>query len=454
MSDRLARLLPRRIAAQLALVVGASAVLVQIVVAAGFLLLWPFGHEPFVHVDGIVRYLVALPDAETRRDRLAEIRRAVPEVDLTLAEAPPAGATPVGEGRGPFPMGPLIDDLRPWVPEIRVAAAGPGQAPHLAFALPGGGWLVFVPGAPPRPPPAPYTIPLVLFIAFAGGSSVVLAVWASHGLVRPLRDLAAAAREFDIEGEPRPLPETGPEEVRVASRAFDGMRRRIRDLVEDRTRMLAAMGHDLRTPITRLRLRGEFLADETAKQEILRDLASMSDMIEGALTYLREGRHAETPVLVDLAALVGTVCDGAVDLGHDVVWEGPAHLARRVRPQALTRALTNLVDNAVKYGERARVRLSEAVDRVVIEIEDDGPGIPEAGRREMLRPFVRGDAARNLDRGQGFGLGLAIASAAVEGQDGALLLLTAASGGLLVRIELYDRTDGGLRRAADGSRPT
>lgn len=438
MIDLFARLLPRRIAAQLALVVGTASVLIVVVVGAGFLLLRPFERVPFVHVDGLVRYLAALPDDEARRVRLAEIRRGVPEVDLSLADDPPDGSHPVERGRGPFPFAPLVDDLLPWVTAVRATEAEPPEEERLAFAMPDGRWLIFAPGSLPHPPPAPYAIPLFFVIAFAGVSSLLLALWAAHGLVRPLRDLAAAARDFDIEGEPCPLPEAGPEEVRVASRAFDGMRRRIRDLVEDRTRMLAAMGHDLRTPITRLRLRGEFLADETAKAEILSDLAMMSDMIEGALTYLREGRHAEKPVLVDLAALVGTVCDGAVDLGRDVVWDGPAHLARRVRPQSLTRALTNLVDNAVKYGTRARVRLVEAPGRVIIEIDDDGPGIPEAKRKAMLRPFVRGDASRNLNEAQGFGLGLAIACAAVESSGGALTLATAATGGLLVRIELFD----------------
>lgn len=438
MIERLSLLLPRRIAAQLALVVGTASVLIVVVVTAGFLLLRPFWHEPFVHVDGLVRYLAAMPDDAMRRARLVEIRRAVPEVDLTLADDPPTASHPVDRGEGPFPMGPLIDDLLPWVAAVRATEAAPPEALRLAFGMPDGRWLIFAPGSLPPPPPAPYAIPLVFFIAFAGVSSLLLALWAAHGLVRPLRDLAAAARDFDIEGDPCPLPEAGPEEVRVASRAFDGMRRRIHDLVEDRTRMLAAMGHDLRTPITRLRLRGEFLADDTVKAEILSDLAMMSDMIEGALTYLREGRHAEKPVLVDLTALVGTVCDGAVDLGRDVVWDGPAHLVRRVRPQSLARALTNLVDNAVKYGTRARVRLSEAQKRVVVEVEDDGPGIPEAQRMAMLRPFVRGDAARNLNEAQGFGLGLAIAAAAIEGDGGSLTLQTAASGGLLVRIELFD----------------
>ena len=433
----LSALVPRRIAMQLALVAGASAILIQIIVAASFFLLRPPEMGGHVHVDPLVRLLARLPPGDVRHARFEEMRVAFPDVGLTLATEPPRGMEDL---RGLRPFGPELDAVRDLGVIVRVVQRREtGAGPLFAFGLSGGEWLMIDDEWLGRgPPPPPFTGPLVVAITFAGVSSILLALWAAHALVRPLRTLAAAAREFDIEGDPLPLPDAGPEEVRVASRAFDGMRRRIRDLVEDRTRMLAAMGHDLRTPITRLRLRSEFLGDETAKAEFLRDLSMMSDMIEGALTYLREGRHTEKPVRVDLSALVGTVCDAAVDLGRDVTWDGPAHLVRRVRPQALSRALANLVDNAVKYGHRARVRLVERGQVTVIEVEDDGPGIPESERPAMLRPFVRGDAARNLNEAQGFGLGLAIARAAVEGHGGTLTFDQAPSGGLLVRIELFE----------------
>lgn len=432
MNSAFRRFAPRRIAAQLILVVGASVILIQIIVAGSFFLIRSYDHPPFVHVDSLVRYLAAIPPGEPRRVRLDEMRRAFPELDLELTSAMPAGSAPFLQDRRRWPYGPLIDDVSPWVREFRTVEPG-----RLAFGLSDGEWIVLDLKMPPVPP-SPLEGPLIGGIAFALISSVLLALWAAHAVVRPLRSLAAAAREFDIEDDPAPLPDAGPEEVRVASRAFDGMRRRIRDLVEDRTRMLAAMGHDLRTPITRLRLRTEFVGDDGLKSEFLRDLALMSDMIEGALIYLREGRHAEKLALVDLAALIGTVCDGAAELGREVVYEGPSHLVRRVRPQALTRALTNLVDNAAKYGTRARVALAALPHGVVVEVEDDGPGIPEEQWADMLRPFVRGDAARNLDDGQGFGLGLAIARSVVEGHGGTLSLGRSSMGGLLVRVVLPD----------------
>lgn len=427
---------PRRLAGQLVLVAIASAILVQIIVAAGSVIFQPPPRIVRVHVDAIVRYIAGLPPGETREARIEEMAAIFPELKLDLDPDPPAGAEPAGpNSTASRYLGPLIDDIRPWVEGIRIVPSSPsGEVMRLAVGLTGGEWLVLVPRLPPPPPPK-VAVPAVV-VGLALVTSLLLALWAAVALVRPLRDLAAAARAFDAEKDGPPLAPKGPEEVRVAARSFDAMRRRIRDLVADRTGMLAAMGHDLRTPITRMRLRTEFVEDEALQAEFRRDLDLMGEMIEGALTYLREGRHAEEPALVDLAALIETVCDNAVDLGGDVVYAGPNHLSRRLRAQSTTRALTNLVENAVKYGKCARVRLSLRETTAVIEIEDDGPGIPEAAREAMTHPFVRGDVSRNLNAGSGFGLGLAIARAVVEGQGGRLILGDAPSGGLAVTIEL------------------
>ena len=431
---------PRRLAGQLVLVAIASAVLVQIIVFAGSLIFQPPPRIVRVHVDAIVRYIAGLPPGERRETRIEEMATIFPELGLDLDSDPPPGGLEVGAAvaAGRY-LGPLIDDIQPWVEAIRIVPpARPGEVMRVAVGLTGGEWLVLVPRLPPPPPPK-VAVPAVV-VGLALVTSLLLALWAAVALVRPLRDLAAAARAFDAEKEGPPLAPKGPEEVRVAARSFDAMRRRIRDLVADRTGMLAAMGHDLRTPITRMRLRTEFVEDAALQAEFRRDLDLMGEMIEGALTYLREGRHAEEPALVDLAALIETVCDTVVDLGGDVVYEGPNHLSRRLRAQSTTRALTNLVENAVKYGTRARVRLSQRDALAVVEIEDDGPGIPAAEREAMTRPFVRGDIARNLNAGSGFGLGLAIARAVVEGQGGRLILGEAPSGGLAVTIELPSLT--------------
>jgi signal transduction histidine kinase len=440
MKRLLRRLLPTRIAAQMAAVVIISLVLIQVVVSSAFHFLHePYGPHEFVHIGTLVHLVAAETPGSDRQHMMAEVERAFPELHARLTRDPPQLiAVMAMEGGGPELLGGLAAKLTGryrvgLVAEPR-AQIGGQVARTVAIGFSDDEWLVL--DEPPHPPP-PAIGPLTASLSFGVICALLLGLWAARNLVRPLRSLAIAARDFDIEAEPHPLIVGGPEEVRVAARAFDAMRARIRTLVEDRTGMLAAMGHDLRTPITRLRLRAEFLTDEKLRAEFLRDLGSMNDMIEGALTYLREGRHQEKTGLVDLAAMLETICDQFVDMGHAVTYEGPDHLARRVRPHALTRALTNLVDNATKYGTRVEVRLS-ATDKggCRIEVEDDGPGIPAADRDAMLRPFARGDAARNMNDGSGFGLGLAIVRAVVEGHRGTVTLADGASGGLLAIVDL------------------
>jgi signal transduction histidine kinase len=452
------RLTPRRIAAQSAAVVIVSVVLIHLAIMVQFRLQESRDGEwrrDFVHAPTVVRLVAASAAGETRRRLVAETAKAYPALGLDLVGEPPLGARgPAAPGERPRFGGPFDD----FDPALRVVELGPDGAAlpprepppsgfggpsgppgprRFAIGLDGGDWLV-ISDRPPPPPPVPLRLgPWGISLIFVALSSALLGLWAARGLVGPLRALAAAARDFDIEADPKPLPRRGPEEVRVAAAAFEAMRLRIRSLVEDRTRMLAAMGHDLRTPLTRLRLRSEFVGDPALEAEMQRDLAGMSEMIDGALTYLAEGRHREAPALVDLTATLETICDGWSDLGRDVTYQGPPHLVRRVRPLAIERALANLVDNALKYGTRCIVRLAEAADGgAVIEVEDDGPGIDPAEREAMLRPFVRGDAARNMDDHRGFGLGLAIVQAVVDCHHGRIDFDDVRPQGLLVRVSL------------------
>lgn len=442
MKRLLRRLMPSRIAAQMAAVVIVSLVLIQIVVSAAFhFLREPHGTNEPIHIGTLVSLVAAETTGNDRAHMMGEIERIFPDLHARLTREPPA-LEPIelrpGEEHGPF--GSLTERLGAHYrlglvagsPREAVAGRPPGRA--LAIGFDDGDWLIL--DEPSRPQP-PFIGPFTASVIFGAICSLLLGLWAARNLVRPLRSLANAARDFDIEGESRPLVDAGPEELRVASRAFDAMRERIRILVEDRTGMLAAMGHDLRTPITRLRLRSEFVGDDALREEFLRDLSSMNDMIEGALTYLREGRHQEKTGLVDLSALLETICDQFGDMGHAVVYEGPDHLARRLRPHALTRAFTNLVDNATKYGDRVVVRLAATDDGGCrVEVDDDGPGIPAEERDAMLRPFARGDAARNMNDGSGFGLGLAIVRAVVEGHRGRVTLTDSPLGGLRVAVDL------------------
>jgi signal transduction histidine kinase len=219
------------------------------------------------------------------------------------------------------------------------------------------------------------------------------------------------------------------------------MRDRIAGLLADRTRMLSAIGHDLRTPITRLRLRAEFVEDEHTRLDFLKDLDRMNRMVNSALTYIRDGLDVERAIPVDLPALLRTVGDNFTDVGEKVSYEGAEHLNVTARPDALVRAVENLVENALKYGSQAVLRTGrDSDDRIYIEVEDDGVGIAEEQRQAMLEPFVRGDAARSSAAG-GFGLGLSITASIARAHGGDLVLSSGTMGGLLARLVLPANDD-------------
>ena len=276
--------------------------------------------------------------------------------------------------------------------------------------------------------------------------------WAAWTLSRRLTTFTRAAEDFSLEGTQAPLPEEGPEEIQRLAQALNRMRERIMDLLRDRTRMLSAIGHDLRTPITRLRLRAEFIEDEHIRFGILRDLDRMNRMVESALTYIRSGHVTEEPESIDLPALLKTVSDNFTEVGESVTYEGTDRLSIKARPDALLRAIENLVENALKYGSKAVLRCGrDGADKVFIEVEDDGVGIAEEQRKAMLEPFVRGDAARSSAAG-GFGLGLAITDSIARLHGGELVLSSGAMGGLLARLVLpaeAQRKPAPLKEAAE-----
>jgi signal transduction histidine kinase len=220
------------------------------------------------------------------------------------------------------------------------------------------------------------------------------------------------------------------------AKALNRMRERITTLIDDRTRMLAAISHDLRTPITRMRLRSEFIEDEVHRGRMLHDLDQMRSMLESVLSFLRNDRKLESMTLVDIATTLQLVTDQFADMGHKVAYDGPDHAMATVRPDDLHRSITNLVENAVRYGAEATIRLRMLLDTVTIDVEDDGPGISNARKDVMLEPFVRGDDARNMDEAAGFGLGLSITRAIVLAHGGELSLNDRQPHGLMVRIQL------------------
>jgi len=270
---------------------------------------------------------------------------------------------------------------------------------------------------------------------FAAG----LTVWAVRRLTRPVADLAAAADRLGRDVNAPPLPEDGPTEVATASRAFNTMAERIRRFVGDRTQMLAAIGHDLKTPITRLKLRAELLDDDEVRQKIIADLEEMETMIAATLTFARDDAAAEPSVQVDLAELCRTVLDEAADsrpdLPEDAVgYAGPEHLIVSARSVALKRALANLIGNAVAYGSAARLTLHKPERGLIrILIEDDGPGVPEDELEGVFQPFRRLEWSRNRETG-GTGLGLPIARNILRAHGGDVVLKNRPGGNGLVAL--------------------
>ncbi len=250
----------------------------------------------------------------------------------------------------------------------------------------------------------------------------------------PLRRLAAAAERVG-RGDVAPVDEDGPGEVRRVIVAFNRMQERIQALIASRTQALAAVGHDLRTPLARLHLRTEALPDgDGVRAAIGHDVAEMEAMITSLLAFLG-GSEPERPQAVDLAVMCATIADDGQDAGREVEYVGPDHCEWRVRRSGFKRALVNLVDNALHFGERVTIALERRGDGVAIRVEDDGPGIPDDQLDAVLEPFVRLDPARARDT-IGFGLGLPIVQLAVAAEGGTLALSNRREGGLRAEIVL------------------
>mgnify|MGYP001041336166 FL=1 len=254
-------------------------------------------------------------------------------------------------------------------------------------------------------------------------------------LTRSLRSLADAANRLDPNASASPIEETGPSEVKALSIAFNNMQRRVRRLVDDRTQTLAAISHDLKTPITRMRLRSEEISDRDLVRAIATDLSDMEAMLDSTLAFLRGDQLAEEKKQIDLGSLLETITTDLTDLGHDVTLVATAPVVVRGGHLALKRAFWNLTENAVKYGGCARVTLRRTPGGAVVLIEDDGPGIPESENEAVLRPFYRIDNSRNRETG-GVGLGLTVAHSIIKSHDGELALSNRNDGGLSVTVIL------------------
>lgn len=264
---------------------------------------------------------------------------------------------------------------------------------------------------------------------------ILFSVFAVRALTSPLRRIASAAARADISLGPAIFEESGSVEIVTLARALNGMQRRISTMVESRTRMLRGISHDLRTPLTRLRLRAERVKEEEVKEGLLKDIERIDRLLKESLGYLRDNYQREVSQRADLASVLQTVCDEFTDMGNDVRYSGPARMVTNFKPLALTRAITNLCENAVKFGTHVNVELSSSDGQAIIDIIDDGPGIPAEYRSRVLEPFFKLDTARQ-DTETGFGLGLSIVAEIIQAHHGKLVLLDRQPNGLVARVML------------------
>jgi signal transduction histidine kinase len=304
---------------------------------------------------------------------------------------------------------------------------------RVSFRLENGTWVNFdmalaQPASLWSPHAALSTLVMMAAVLVFGG-------WATGWVGRPLATFAAAADRLGRDVNAPRLPEDGPREVRRAVAAFNEMQGRIRRFVEDRTQMLAAISHDLRSPVTRLRLRTELLPEGEGRDKMLRDLDEMEAMVASALDFARGVADDEAGRSIDLSATLEAVCDNAADMGLDAEFEWEGRLVCFCRPMSMRRALANLIENAARYGRRARVRARAADRSVEVVIEDSGPGIPEAELDKVFNPFHRVEGSRNRKTG-GIGLGLTVARGIIRAHGGDIRLENRPEGGLRATVIL------------------
>jgi signal transduction histidine kinase len=327
------------------------------------------------------------------------------------------GAAKDGDGDAPLPPRP-----RMLIRAELQARLGDGTVVTFHHALPG--------------PPIDEPLRVLGWIGVILAIVTTLALWIVRRLTQPLRALAVAASGLSADLDQPPLPESGPSEVASAARAFNAMQRDLRRMIETRTTALAAVSHDLRLPLTRLRLRIESLRDASLRNAIESDVADMERMVENTLQFLRAGKTNERPVMLDLNALLERIVEDVEVLGAEVDLHGRAQAPLLARPGAIERCLANLIDNARRYaGPRVDVTVKDAPGQVEIRVEDRGPGIVASECERVFEPYVRLESSRAKETG-GTGLGLAIARAVARLHGGDLKLEARVGGGLSAVLTL------------------
>ncbi len=379
------------------------------------------------------RYWISETAAVTEPEDLPHRERA----SLALQERYPdiAAGLLFQRGAGALPPSPrrLPVTVQGGTPRENTQRPQPRPIITVSIPIAENAWLNGVALQLPSAPPFGWRPAASLALLFVSVVGVLLLLIGR--VTRPLSALAVAADKLGRGEQVGPVPEQGPQEVRVTTRAFNSMQQRLGRFVEDRTRMLAAISHDLRTPITALRLRAEMLEEGENRDRMLETLNTMAAMTDATLNFMRDESSTEETNQVDLSALVESVCQDFRDMGKEISWRVPERLTYACRSNSLRRAVSNLIDNAVKHAATTRVVLERRTKSIDIIVADDGPGIPEDKLESVFRPFERLDDARNTEDGSA-GLGLSIARSIVQAHGGDLVLRNREEGGLEARIHL------------------
>jgi hypothetical protein len=389
---------------------------------------------------GIYRSVVATSPSE-RAEALTQIDLP-PGTHALMAQGPPLEPEEVT----PDEMGRVIRAAMSLVPvrqanhprDVQMRGIPWDGGITVGYLLPDTGWLlvrILVP--PPRPWHSPTFLWAFVLMTLC---AAVLSYWAVRELTGPVATLAEAAERLGRDVNAPPLPEGGPDEVARAATAFNTMASRIRRFVQDRTFLLAAIGHDLRTPITRLKLRAEFIDDDELREKFLADLDELDTMVSATLAFGRDTADKEPAVALDLAALLRTILDETGDARPEaaerIELDVATHVTVRGRPVALKRAFANLIGNAVKYGDAARVCLATPeAGMATVTVEDDGPGVPPDQLERVFDPFYRVEDSRNRETG-GTGLGLPIARNIFRAHGGDVVLANRPGGGARATVTL------------------
>ncbi len=464
------RVLPRSLFGRLVLVLLTGLVLAQLLSA--FILLRDRGQVLYesirenliVRTAGMVRLLDSIP-ALDRRQLLPLL--ASPELHIALSQQPVSTPEPDRDSglASEVVRHQLLKRLPPNT-EVRVSLVGSVMEPqmppmhrrhmmrggrmsgpwaymhglhamtrlfHVQVQLQDGSWVRFERGVAEHLFDWPTRLLIVLGVLLV--SVILLSLIGVRSIIRPLRDLRRAAEGLGKDIRQPPLEETGPTEVRDTAKAFNTMQTRLKSYIEDRASILAAVSHDLKTPLTRIRLRTDLMDDEELRTKTQKDLDDMESMVSATLDFMRGTETREPNQRLDLMALLESIQEDAQEAGEEIQLRGQMIDPYDGKPLALKRCTVNLVDNAVRYGGHAEIRVKDTKKEIVISICDKGPGIPEDALLKVFDPFFRLETSRAQNTG-GTGLGLGIARNIARAHGGDLMLHNSAEGGLCAKLTL------------------